>query len=36
MAMGEIATILDTKTEKMHKVYNNKREQDSNYFIFTK
>jgi len=36
MAMGEIASILDTKTEIVHKVYNNKREQDSKYFVFTK
>jgi retron-type reverse transcriptase len=34
--MGEIAAILDTKTEGMHKVYDNKREQDSIYFVSTK
>jgi RNA-directed DNA polymerase len=36
MAMGEIATIVDTKTERVHKVCNNKREQDNKYFISTK
>jgi retron-type reverse transcriptase len=36
MVVGEIAAILDTKTEGMRKVYNNKREQDSKYFVSTK
>jgi hypothetical protein len=36
MAVGEIAAILDTKIERVHKVYNNMREQDSKYFVFTK
>ncbi len=36
MAVGEIAVILDTKTERVRKVCNNKREQDSKYFVSTK
>jgi retron-type reverse transcriptase len=36
MAVGEIAAILDTKTERMRKVYDNKRKQDSKYFVSTK
>ncbi len=36
MVVGEIATILDTKTERVRKVCNNKKEQDSKYFISTK
>lgn len=36
MAMGEIVTILDTTIETVHKVYNNKREQDNKYIFFTK
>jgi retron-type reverse transcriptase len=36
MAVGEITAILDTKTERVHKVCDNKREQDSKYFVSTK
>lgn len=36
MAVGEIAAILDTKTERVRKVCDNKREQDSKYFVSTK
>jgi hypothetical protein len=36
MAVGEIAAILDTKIERVHKVYNNKKKQDSKFYFFTK
>jgi RNA-directed DNA polymerase len=36
MAVGEIATILDTKTKRVRKVCDNNREQDSKYFVSTK
>ncbi len=36
MAVGEIIAILDTKMERMRKVCDNKREQDSKYFVSTK
>ncbi len=36
MAMVEIATILDMKMKRLCKVCDNKREQDSKYFVSTK
>jgi RNA-directed DNA polymerase len=33
MAVGEIASILDTRGERVRKVRNKKREQDSKYFV---
>lgn len=36
MAVGEIASILDTRTERVRKVRNEKREQDSKYSVSTK
>jgi RNA-directed DNA polymerase len=36
MAVGEIATILNMKMKRLRKVCDNKREQDSKYFVSTK